>query len=121
MAIRLYLDEDVDPLLSQVLRDRGIDSLSTRETDNRGHPDSDQLAFATAQERAILTFNVKDFVRLARDYAGSGRRHGGIIVSNHLPFRELLRRILILLKRHSQETLSDKLLWLQDYQKADIP
>lgn len=94
MSIKLYLDEDVDPLLAQVLRDREVDCLSTREADRRGLSDADQLAFAISEGRAILTFNVKDFVRLAREYHDSGRHHPGIIVSNHLVFRELLRRVL---------------------------
>ncbi len=119
MAIRLYLDEDVDPLLARVLRDRGIDCLSTHEADKRGIPDSEQLAFAAAQGRTILTFNVKDFVQLAREYGSSNRHHSGIIVSNHLPFRELLRRILILFLRHAQDDLSNKVFWLQDYQKPE--
>lgn len=120
MAIRLYLDEDVDPLLAQVLRDRGMDCLSTLEANNRGLPDPDQLTFATAQGRAILTFNVKDFVDLSREYARFSRHHGGIIVSNHLPFRELLRRMLLLLERHSHGDLTDKLLWLHDYKRSNI-
>jgi predicted nuclease of predicted toxin-antitoxin system len=117
MALKLYLDEDVDPLLAPVLRDRGIDCLSTREAGNLGIPDLDQLAFATSQRRALLTFNVKDFVRLARNYAAAGKPHTGIIVSNHIPFHKLLRRILLLFKEHGREDLTDKLLWLQDYEK----
>lgn len=87
---------------------------------NQGRSDADQLAFATGQGRAILTFNVKDFVHLAREYAGSGQHHGGIIVSDHLPFRELLRRVLALLKRHPQRDIADTLLWLQDYKTPEI-
>lgn len=121
MTIRLYLDEDVDPLLAQVIKDRGIDCLSIHEVNNRGLPDPDQLAYATEQGRAILTFNIKDFVRLALEYAHTGRHHSGIIVSDHLPFRELLRRTLLLLHRHTHGDLSDKLLWLHDYRKPDTP
>ncbi|MBI4715076.1 MAG: DUF5615 family PIN-like protein [Nitrospirae bacterium] len=121
MALKLYLDEDVDPLLARVLRDRGMDCLSTYEADNRGLADADQLSFATQQNRVILTFNVKDFVMLDRAYATSGRSHAGIIVSNHLPFRELLRRTLLLFHREAHSDLADKLLWLQDYKDADLP
>jgi Domain of unknown function (DUF5615) len=121
MAIKLYLDEDVDPLLARALLDRNIDCLATQETNNRGRSDRDQLVFATAQGRAILTFNVKDFMRLAREYAASGRHHSGIIVSNHIPFRELLRRTLFLLRKHAQSDFTDRLIWLQDYRKPDFP
>src|SRR3989304_9313859 len=99
MAIQICLDEDFDPLLSRFLRERGMDCLSTYEANNQGLSDLDQLVFATAQGRAILTFNVKDFVKLAREFAVSGRSHCGIIVSNHMPFREILRRSLNLLQR----------------------
>ncbi len=119
MLLRLYLDEDVDPLLAQVLRDRGVDCLSTNEADNRGSPDAQQLVFATAQRRTLLTFNVRDFVMLAREYARAGLRHGGIVVSNHLPFGELLRRVLLLHRRHVNDDLADRLLWLQDYRNPD--
>jgi predicted nuclease of predicted toxin-antitoxin system len=121
MAVKLYLDEDIDPLLAKVLRDRGIDCLSTQDAGNRGHSDADQLAFASDQGRAFLTFNVKDFAPLAREYAASGRHHAGIILSNHLLFRELLRRILLFLLDHANKDLTDKTLWLQDYNKPDAP
>ena len=81
MALKLYLDEDVDPLLSRVLRDRNMDCLATQEANNRGLSDHNQLAFAAAQGRAILTFNVKDFVKLASEYAVSGRHSGKSYIS----------------------------------------
>jgi len=85
----------------------------------QGSSDIEQLAFATSQNRAILTFNVRDFVRLAREYADSGRHHSGIIVSDHLPFRELLRRVLVLLQRQPPGDLTDTVLWLQDYKTPE--
>ena len=120
MAIRLYLDEDVDPLLAHILRSRGVDCLSTQDANNLGRTDPDQLTFAVDNGRAILTFNVKDFVQLASTYTVSGRQHSGIIVSDHLPFRELLRRTLILLQHHVHDDLTDKLLWLQNYKEPDF-
>ena len=120
MAITLYLDEDVDPLLAQVLKDRGIDCISAKEALNLGRSDREQLAFATNQERAILTLNVKDYVWLAREFAAAESHHAGIIVSDHLPFRELLRRVLVLLQRHARTDLTDTLLWLQDFKEADV-
>ena len=40
--------------------------------------DEQQLLVATAQGRCILTFNIADFMRLARRYPG----HGGIVLTN---------------------------------------
>lgn len=121
MPIKLYLDEDVDPLLAQVLRSRGTDCLATREVNNLGISDSEQLAFAVSQGRAILTLNVEDFVQLAREWSESGRHHKGIIVSDHLPFATLLRRILAMLLRHEQGDLTDTFVWLQGYERTDAP
>ena len=120
MAIKLYLDEDVDPFLAPVLRERGIDCLSTRDAQNLGHSDVQQLTFATGQGRVMLTFNVKDFLRLAKELVDSDRHHSGIIVSDHLPFRVLLRRVLVLVQHQTHTDLSDTVLWLQDFQEADL-
>jgi hypothetical protein len=120
VAVKLYLDEDVDPLLASVLRERGVDCLSTREAVNLGHSDAEQLIFATDQSRAILTFNVKDFVTLSRLTVTNGHHHSGIIVPDHLPFRDLLRRTLVLLQRYSTSDLTDTLLWLQDYKDTKV-
>ncbi len=119
MAITLYLDEDVDPLLAHVLRERGVDCLSTKEARNLGCSDVQQLAFSVSHGRVLLTFNVKDFIRLAQESARTGRHHAGIIVSDHLPFRELLRRVLVLLQRQANSDLRNTLLWLQDFRDAD--
>lgn len=119
MTIKLYLDEDVDPLLAGVLLERGIDCLSTREANNQGRSDYEQLAFAADQGRVILTFNVKDFLRLSHEYVISGKHHSGIIVSNHLPFRELLRRTLTFLNQ-VKEDRTDELFWLQNYKDPDL-
>lgn len=112
MALRLYLDEDVDPLLARVLRDRGHDCVSTLEAANRGLSDEDQLSYATNQGRAIVTFNIKDFVQLAKRRGGS---HAGIIVSDHLPFRDLLRRISAMLADLGDRDISGRLIWLHAY------
>ncbi|MBI1821884.1 MAG: DUF5615 family PIN-like protein [Nitrospirae bacterium] len=121
MDLRFYLDEDVDPLLAQVLRDRNVDCISTYEVKNQGLSDQDQLVFALRNKRTIISFNVKDFVFLAKQFAREGKSHNGIIVSDHLPFRGLLRRILSLMSKIDQDNLTNKFIWLQDYKKSEIP
>ena len=100
---------------------RGFSKIdrSTLEAGNQGLSDLEQLTFAREQGRAILTFNVRDFVRLAREFVESKEHHAGIIVSDHLPFRELLARVLRLLVHHAEDNLSDTLLWLQLYKRVE--
>ena len=57
--IKLYLDEDVNPLLAHDLRQRGYDVLSTGEASRLGSSDRDQLDFARGEGRALLTHNEK--------------------------------------------------------------
>ena len=114
--IKLYLDEDVDPLLAKVIRDRGYDVLSTHEAKMHNSDDYKQLDFATSQGRAILTHNIRDFHRIAKDYAKINKIHAGIILSSQLPFKELLKRILSLLSKHNAEDILNHVVWLEDFQ-----
>ena len=112
---RLYLDEDVDPLLARVLTDRGYDVLTTQDARRVSSSDADQLAFAAKQGRTIITHNSAHFATLARKYAQSGLEHHGVVLSDQLPFKELLARTLRLLDHHSAEGLHNQLAWLQDF------
>lgn len=113
--IKLYLDEDIDPLLANVLRDRGYDVLTTHDAKMHKSDDHKQIDFATSQGRAILTHNVRDFHRIAKEYGKISKFHSGIILSSQLPFKELLKRILRLLHKHNAEDILNQLMWLEDF------
>jgi predicted nuclease of predicted toxin-antitoxin system len=66
--ISLFLDEDVRVLLGRVLRERGFDVYHVIERDRNGKSDSEQLFYATKQKRAILTHNIRDYIKLAKTY-----------------------------------------------------
>jgi predicted nuclease of predicted toxin-antitoxin system len=109
MKIELFLDEDVHSGLAHALRKRGYDAIHAQELDRKGRSDSDQLLFATQQERCLFTFNVKDFVILHNQHAKSKQDHWGIIVSKQLPFSETMSRLLRLLQRTAKETMKNHL------------
>ena len=72
---RLYADEHYPYPVVEFLRALGHDVLTVQEADkaNQRIPDPDVLAFATTENRAVLTQNRKDFIRLHRiqpDHAG---------------------------------------------------
>ncbi len=115
-AIKLYLDEDVDPLLAKVLRDRGYDVTTTQDANMSSSSDDAQLKFAISQGRTFFTHNVKHFPKIAGNYVASGKSHFGIIVSDQLPFKELLKRMLRVLNRYPARTVqTQQLIWLQDF------
>ncbi|MCL1473572.1 DUF5615 family PIN-like protein [Argonema antarcticum] len=75
---RLYADEHFPRIVSESLRTMGHDVLTVKEAGNAnlGIPDPEVLAFAVSKDRAVLTLNRHDFIRLHR----LQNDHAGIIV-----------------------------------------
>src|SRR5688572_11090224 len=73
--MKLFADEDFDHRVVARLREFGHDVITAMEVRRRGVTDEEQLAYATAEGRALITFNRSDFHRLHR----RGPNHGGII------------------------------------------
>ena len=76
--IRLYADEQFPFLVVQRLRQLGYDILTAQESGqaNQKIPDDQVLSFATANQRAVITQNRRDFIRLHQQ----GPTHAGIVV-----------------------------------------
>jgi predicted nuclease of predicted toxin-antitoxin system len=113
--VSLYLDEDVRVLLAEVLRNRGYDVIHPLEVGRTGKSDEEQLAYAVSHKRAVLTHNIKDYITLSKLYEKQCKNHFGIIVSNQVPFNELLRRTLRFLSFHQRDFVRNNFFWLQDY------
>jgi predicted nuclease of predicted toxin-antitoxin system len=97
LFVSLYTDEDVSDRLAALVRQRGYNAHSAREADMIEQPDEAQLVYAATHGMVLLTFNQKDYVSLARQWAAQGRKHSGILLSNQFSRRELgelLRRVL---------------------------
>jgi predicted nuclease of predicted toxin-antitoxin system len=71
--VRFHLDESVSNAIAYGLRRRGIDVTTTPELGLISASDDEQLAFALAQSRVLVTHN-DDFVVLHRQ----GKPHAGI-------------------------------------------
>lgn len=118
LFIRLYLDRHVMTRLAVDLRGRGYDVLTTDEAGLDTAPDDEQLAFATAQLRCILTFNIRDFAPLHEQWHSGGRPHAGIIVSQQLGSRQyglLLQRTLRLLNQVTAEEMVSNFVHLEQF------
>jgi hypothetical protein len=115
LGIRLYTDEMIHPRFVAELRRRDYDVESCQEggLSNRGTSDPDQLAYATSQERAILTFNYVDYLELDAEWKADDRTHAGIIVAPYVEdIGELLRRVTQHLARYTPDQQHDVVLWL---------
>jgi hypothetical protein len=115
LYISIYTDEDVYGSVVRALRDRGYDAISTPEAGNLEQSDAEQLSYAVSQKRAILTFNVRDFVQLHTEYIQSNREHWGIIVSKRLPIGSVVRCMLNLLNSVSADEMQNRLEYLTDW------
>lgn len=80
--MRLLIDEMFSPAIAEQLRGRDHDAIGVQERPGlSGLSDGALLSWAHNDQRAILTENVADFLRLHADILQSGERHSGIILA----------------------------------------
>jgi hypothetical protein len=80
---RLYANENFALMVVEELRNLGHDVLTIQETGKaeQSITDDEVLLAATSDERAVLTFNRRHFIRLHRDI----QEHAGIVVCSFDP------------------------------------
>ncbi len=79
--MKLLLDEMLSPAIAAALRDRGHDAVAIKErADWHALPDSDVVAVARHERRAIVTTNIRDFRPLHTELVvAGGLGHYGMI------------------------------------------
>ena len=112
---KLLLDEHIWVYLATLLREQGFDVIHVSEDDLEGKPDNEILRVASESHRAVVTFNIKDFIPLAIQYFDDGKEHYGIVVSDQISQGELQRRVTNLLKNITADELKNTVRFLQDY------
>ncbi|MGQ9477818.1 MAG: DUF5615 family PIN-like protein [Candidatus Bipolaricaulia bacterium] len=110
--VKLLLDENVHEPLAAALRREGFDAITVGEAGRRGISDLELLKFATAEERAVVSFNIKHFEALAVQLFKQGQEHCGIIVSPERGLRDVLQRLLKLLEEYDAGDLKNQLRYL---------
>lgn len=115
--LRLHLDADASSkALHTASTGRGHDVTRT-PTDwmPRDASDEQQLLGATAHGRAIFTFNVRNFLVLARQYP----RHGGIILAaqSSWTLSDLIGALTCLLFGSEANQLIGQVRWLNEWRE----
>jgi predicted nuclease of predicted toxin-antitoxin system len=83
-APKLLLDEHIWAYLAKILREQGFDVIHVNEVDLIATPDNEIMEYAVGEHRAVVTFNVRDFIPLAVQYYEDGKEHYGVVVSKEL-------------------------------------
>jgi predicted nuclease of predicted toxin-antitoxin system len=91
LFIELYLDENVNVVVADLVRSHGFVATTAREAGQLGRGDAEQLAYAVSRRGALLIHNRDDFA--------AGQTHHGIILAVRRPPREIARRLLALLNQ----------------------
>jgi len=112
LFIELYLDEDIDVLVADLLRARGFSVTTTQEAGQLGQNDPAQLAWCVSRQKALLTHNRAHFENLARDYFQTDRTHFGIIIAVRRLPHELTRRLLVILNDTTADELVNQFIYI---------
>lgn len=112
LFIQLYLDEDVDVLIADLLKAYGFDACTTRDANQLQNSDADQLTYSTKQHRAFLTHNRVDFEALSKYYYENHKMHWGIIIAVRRSPYELVQRLLNLLNQVTSDEMKNQIRYI---------
>ena len=111
LFIQVYLDEDEDVLVAELLRARGYVATTTLDEGQHGKSDAEQLAYAASHGKAIVSHNRGDFEALAQDYTARGEMHYGIILPIRRQPYEVAQRLLRILNDLTADEMQNQLLY----------
>jgi predicted nuclease of predicted toxin-antitoxin system len=112
LFVELYLDEDVDILLAELLRHQGFSATTARSAGQLHKTDAEQLEYAVSLGMTLLTHNRDDFEALARQYFEANRQHYGIIIAVQRPPHQLLRRLDVVLSNITADEMENQLVYI---------
>jgi predicted nuclease of predicted toxin-antitoxin system len=112
LFICLYLDEDVNVLIANLLRARGFDVITARDAEQLHVTDAEQLAYAVSQARTLVTHNRTDFEKLVQSYFDSEQMHYGVIFAVRRPPQEIAQRLLAILNHVTVEEMQNQVRYI---------
>lgn len=112
LLICLYLDEDVNVLVADLLQARGFDTVTARDAGRLHGTDAEQLAYAVSQARTLVTHNRIDFEKLVQIYFDLGQMHYGVIFAVRRFPQEISQRLLAILNQVTSDEMQDQVRYI---------
>jgi hypothetical protein len=112
LFIELYLDEDVDVLIADLIRARGFTAITTRDAGNLHKDDDEQLAYAADNQLTYFTHNRADFEARALDCFAGGKTHYGIIIAVRRPPQDIVRRLLVIMNNVTADEIVNQIRYI---------
>jgi hypothetical protein len=118
--VRLALDHHYPTAIAEQLRTMGHDAVAAVERDWHREPDEALLALCVAEQRALLTNNVGDFMTVIRGWAVRGQQHAGLVFTSdaslprtHATIGRYVKLLDALLREHPEpDEFADRIHWL---------
>ena len=119
-AVKLALDHHYSRDIAEQLRAKGHDVVAAMERGWDQEDDEALLTLCLAEQRALLTNNVSDFVEIARRWSVQGQSHAGLIFTSDASLprtRRTIGRFVKLLQdvlsEHAESAdFTDRIHWL---------
>lgn len=112
LFIELYLDEDVNVGLAELLRTRDFAAETARDARQLRKSDAEQMEYAVSRAKTLLTHNRKHFEALAQQYYEAGQKHYGLILALQRSPQELLKRLMPILNQITADEMQDRILYI---------
>ena len=98
-SIRFLFDEHLSKSVARRLRAVGVDAVTVAEVHRRKRPDIDQMRYAMAEGRAIVTCDT-DYIDLGIQFQNTGEPFAGVVYCIHSKYKkkpkQLFNDLLIL-------------------------
>lgn len=110
--ICLYLDEDVNVLVADLLNAKGFDAITARDAGQLQASDVEQLAYAVSQTRTLVTHNRIDFEALVQTYFEAEQMHYGVIFAVRRSPQEIAQRLLVILNQVTADDMENQVRYM---------